>query len=100
MHPFEGAFFLLYLLFFKKRKFVQMDKENLKEWAIFGSGMLVLIAGVVLAFIAIFMPPVGIISGSVLAVIAEFLTFAGSAMGIGSYTAIQIHKIDKKVEGK
>ena len=94
-----GFLLLLFdLLFFIKENGNTMVKENLKEWAIFGSGMLVLIAGIVLAFIAIFIPPAGIISGSVLAVIAEFLTFAGSAMGIGSYTAIQIHKIDKKVE--
>ena len=71
--------------------------EVKKEWIIFGSGLLTLIAGVVLAFIAIFIPPAGVIEGSVLTVIAEFLTFAGSAMGIGSYTAIQIHKIDKTI---
>ncbi len=69
--------------------------EVKKEWIIFGSGLLTLIAGITLAFIAIFIPPAGVIEGSVLTVIAEFLTFAGSAMGIGSYTAIQIHKIDK-----
>lgn len=71
-------------------------KENIKDWVIFGSGIFVLVAGVLLAFIGIYMPPVGIISGSVLTVIAEFLTFAGSAMGIGSYTAIQIHRINKE----
>lgn len=71
-------------------------KDSIKEWVIFGSGIVVLLAGIILAFIAIYMPPVGIISGSVLTVIAEFLTFAGSAMGIGSYTAIQIHRINKE----
>lgn len=75
-------------------------KDNIKEWVIFGSGIFVLVAGVSLAFLGIFIPPVGIISGSVLTVIAEFLTFAGSAMGIGSYTAIQIHKINKETQNK
>lgn len=75
-------------------------KDNLKEWIIFGSGVLVLLAGIILAFISIYMPPIGIISGSVLTVIAEFLTFAGSAMGIGSYTAIQIHRINKEANQK
>jgi fumarate reductase subunit D len=73
-------------------------KNDIKEWIIFGSGVLVLIAGIVLAFIGIYIPPAGMIEGSVLTVIAEFLTFAGSAMGIGSYTAIQIHKINKQSE--
>ena len=75
-------------------------KENLKEWIIFGSGIFVLVAGVILAFVGIFIPPAGVIEASVLTVIAEFLTFAGSAMGIGSYTAIQIHKIDKEASSK
>lgn len=75
-------------------------KNDIKEWIIFGSGVLVLIAGIVLAFIGIYIPPAGIIEGSVLTVIAEFLTFSGSAMGIGSYTAIQIHKINKEYEKK
>lgn len=64
-----------------------------KEWAIFGSGLVVLIAGIVLSFIGIYMPPVGEIHASVLTLIGEFLTFAGSALGIGSYTTIQIQKI-------
>lgn len=72
--------------------------EVKKEWIIFGSGLLTLIAGVVLAFIAIFIPPAGVIEGSVLTVIAEFLTFAGSAMGIGSFTSIKIHEINKHYE--
>lgn len=75
-------------------------KDNLKEWCIFGSGIFVLIAGVALAFIGIYIDPPGVISGSVLTVIAEFLTFAGSAMGIGSYTAIQIHRINKETDKK
>lgn len=73
-------------------------KSDIKEWIIFGSGVLVLLAGIILAFISIYMPPVGIISGSVLTLIAEFLTFAGSAMGIGSYTAITIHRINKEAD--
>ena len=72
--------------------------EVKKEWIIFGSGLLTLIAGITLAFIAIFIPPAGVIESSVLTVIAEFLTFAGSAMGIGSFTSIKIHEIDKHYE--
>lgn len=70
-------------------------KLDVKDWIIFGSGIVTLLAGIVLTYIGIYSPPIGEISGSVLAALGEFLTFAGSALGIGSYTALQIHKIDK-----
>ena len=70
-------------------------KLDIKDWIIFGCGVITLIAGIVLTYIGIYSPPVGEISGSVLAALGEFLTFAGSALGIGSYTALQIHKINK-----
>lgn len=74
-----------------------MNDDNKKEWIIFGSGILTLVAGIVLAFMGIYIPPAGELSGSVLTVIGEFLTFSGSAMGIGSYTTLKIHEIDKKL---
>ena len=67
--------------------------DLVKEWAIFGSGLAVLIAGIILSFIGIYIPPVGEIHASILTLVGEFLTFAGSALGIGSYTTIQIQKI-------
>lgn len=70
---------------------------DVKEAIIFGSGILTLLAGIALTFIGIYAPPLGEINGSVLAALGEFLTFAGSALGIGSYTAIQIRKVDKKM---
>lgn len=75
-------------------------KLDIKEGIIFGCGVLTLIAGIVLTYIGIYSPPIGEISGSVLAALGEFLTFAGSAMGIGSYTAIQIHKINRATDRK
>lgn len=75
-------------------------REFLKEWVIFGSGLLVLIAGIVISYIGIYTPPAGEIHSSVLTLVGEFLTFAGSAMGIGSYTALQIEKIKKTIKIK
>lgn len=72
--------------------------DLVKEWAIFGSGLVVLIAGIVLSFIGIFIPPIGEIHASILTLVGEFLTFSGSALGIGSYTAIQIQKIKHSVK--
>lgn len=92
--------FLICICYISIRKIVCLSEMNLdrKEWIIFGCGVLTLLAGIVLAFIGIYIPPVGVISGSVLTVIGEFLTFSGSAMGIGSYTAIKMHQIDKKIK--
>ena len=72
-------------------------KLDVKEMIIFGTGILTLFAGIVLTFIGIYAPPMGAIDGSVLAALGEFLTFSGSALGIGSYTAIQIRKIDRRM---
>ena len=88
----------LFNYFSKKEIYFFQMKIDVKEAIIFGAGLLTLVAGIVLTYIGIYAPPVGEISGSVLAALGEFLTFAGSAMGIGSYTAIQIHKINKTMK--
>ena len=92
--------FLICICYISIRKIVCLFEMNLdkKEWIIFGCGVLTLLAGILLAFVGIYIPPTGIIDGTVLTVIAEFLTFSGSAMGIGSYTAIKMHQIDKKIK--
>lgn len=98
MNNSEGMFkaYLLFLYFsYDKKDVFNGMKFDTKDWIIFGCGILTLLAGIVLTFIGIYAPPMGEISGSVLAALGEFLTFAGSALGIGSYTALQIHKIDK-----
>lgn len=65
-----------------------------------GVATLVLIAGVVLTFISLYMPPEGEISGSVLAALGQFLAFSGGIYGIGYYGSIQVRKIDKEYELK
>lgn len=72
-------------------------KIDAKESIIFGCGIVTLLAGIALTFIGIYAPPIGEIGGSVLAALGEFLSFSGAALGIGSYTSLQIHKIDKRM---
>ena len=67
--------------------------DNVKEWSIFGSGIITLLAGIVLVFVSVYMPPIGEIHYSVLTALGEFLTFAGSCLGIASYTAIKLRQI-------
>lgn len=72
-------------------------KIDAKESIIFGCGIVTLLAGIALTFIGIYAPPFGEIGGSVLAALGEFLSFSGASLGIGSYTSLQIHKIDKRM---
>jgi len=56
-------------------------KWTLKEL----SAIILLTAGVVMAFIALFLPPPGEISDSVLWLFAQILIYAGSIFGIEAY---------------
>ena len=74
--------------------------QDTKDWIKFISSIVLLVAGVVLIFISIYLPPVGHIDTSVITVIGEVFTFVGAIFGIGEYTTIQIAKINSKTEGK
>lgn len=74
--------------------------QDTKDWIKFISSIVLLVAGVVLIFISIYLPPIGQIHTSVLTVIGEIFTFVGSIFGIGEYAAIQIAKINNKSEDK
>ncbi len=63
-------------------------KPSLKEW----TAIILLIAGVVMAFIALFLPPPGKIDDSVLYLFAQILIYAGSIFGIDVYIKRQIDK--------
>lgn len=76
-----------------------MNTET-KDWIKFISSIVLLVAGVVLIFISIYLPPVGEIHTSVLTVIGEIFTFVGAVFGIGEYAMIQIAKINNKTEDK
>ena len=74
--------------------------QDTKDWIKFISSIVLLVAGVVLIFISIYLPPVGYIDTSVLTVIGEIFTFVGASFGIGEYTTIQIARINSKTEDK
>lgn len=54
-----------------------------------GGAVLLLVSGVIMAFIALFLPPPGEIHDSVLYIFAQILIYAGSIFGVSAY-------IDKK----
>ena len=56
------------------------------------------LVGIGLTVAGFCVPPVGVISGSVLTATGEFLTFFGSVFGIGEYTKVQIEKLKQTGE--
>lgn len=76
-----------------------MDQDT-KDWIKFISSIVLLVAGVVIIFISIYLPPMGEIHTSVLTIIGEIFTFVGSVFGIGEYAMIQIAKINNNKDNK
>lgn len=63
-----------------------MKKLSFKEL----SAIVLLIAGVAMAFIALFLPPPGEIHDSVIYIFAQILIYCGSICGIDSYISKKI----------
>ena len=74
--------------------------QDTKDLIKFISSVVLLIAGVVIIFISIYLPPLGQVDTSIITIIGEIFTFVGAIFGIGEYTAIQIAKITNKTEDK
>ena len=70
-------------------------KISLKEW----TAILLLTAGVAMAFIALLLPPPGEIHDSVLYVFAQILIYSGTVFGLDSYFTKKIsNHYDKREE--
>ena len=61
-------------------------KPKLKEWTAIG----LLACGIIMAFIALMLPPPGEIHDSVLYIFAQILIYCGSIFGIASYISQKI----------
>ena len=70
-------------------------KVSVKEW----TAILLLTAGVAMAFIALLLPPPGEIHDSVLYVFAQILIYSGTVFGLDSYFTKKIsNHYDKREE--
>ncbi len=70
-------------------------KVSLKEW----TAIMLLTAGVAMAFIALLLPPPGEIHDSVLYVFAQILIYSGTVFGLDSYFTKKItNHHDKREE--
>jgi hypothetical protein len=65
-----------------------MKRISVKEW----TAILLLTAGVAMAFIALLLPPPGEIHDSVLYVFAQILIYCGTVFGLDSYFTEKINK--------
>ena len=74
--------------------------EKIKETIRFLAGVVCLIGGIVLSFIALYLPPAGVIDSSVLILIGEVLTFVGAVWHLHDFTKVQIKKIENSVNKK
>lgn len=63
---------------------IQYMKENTKEWIQYSTACLMIISGVVLAFLSFFLNDYDIADG-VLWYIAQALTYAGAIFGVSVY---------------
>ena len=66
--------------------------KELMEVRRFWLGAALVIAGIVMLFIAMFIDPRGEIHGSVLGAFGEISTLAGCLMGMDAYTSFKIKK--------
>ena len=57
------------------------------------AAIIAFLVGIGLTIAGFCVPPVGVISGSVLTALGELLTFFASVFGIGKFTEVQIEKI-------
>ncbi len=72
-----------------------MKRISVKEW----TAILLLTAGVAMAFIALLLPPPGEIHESVLYVFAQILIYSGTVFGLDSYFTKKIsNHYDKREE--
>lgn len=71
-------------------------KPKLKEW----TAIVLLVAGVAMAFTALMLPPPGEIDDSVLYIFAQILIYCGSIFGIDSYISQKIKSHNNNDERK
>ena len=64
------------------------------------AAIIAFLVGIGLTVAGFCVPPVGVISGSVLTALGELLTFFASVFGIGKFAEVQIEKIKNSSKEK
>lgn len=71
-------------------------KNTIRTVIVWIAAVVAFCTGIGLCIAGFIVPPTGVISGSVLTALGEFLSFFGAVFGIGEYTKIQLAKIAKE----
>lgn len=80
-----------------------MDKGKKSTWKTiitWIAAVAAFVIGMGLAVAGFMVPPEGVISGSVLTLVGETMTFFGAVFGIGEYTKIQLAKLRRAGDGE
>lgn len=60
-------------------------RQGIRESVIVGVGVASFLVGVILTFLGLFLPPLGIIDNSVLVAVGQFITLTAAALGVKEY---------------
>lgn len=74
-------------------------KPETRDSLKFLAGCVCLGMAIIISFIALFLPPSGVIDSSVLWLIAQALIFVSSLWHLSDYLGLQVNKIAHKKEG-
>ena len=75
----------------------EFDKLTFKEFFTFVLAAVCIIAGIVLVFISLYMPPQGEIHPTVITLFGIMLSFAGAILGFSMHTDAQIEKFKAEI---
>lgn len=75
-------------------------KPETRESLKFIAGCICLGMAIIISFVALFLPPSGIIDSSVLWLIAQALIFVSSLWHLSDYLSLQVSKVTHKKEGQ
>ena len=77
-----------------------MEKISTKDKLAFATAIASFTAGTVMAFLGMFLPPVGEISGSVLSYTGMSLSYTASILSVAYYFKEKVNKLEEFVEHK
>lgn len=70
-------------------------RQGIKDSVIVAVSVCSFVAGVILSFMGLFLPPIGVIDNSVLIAVGQFLTLAATGLGIKEYVDGKLEQIER-----
>lgn len=70
-------------------------RQGIKDSVIVAVSVCSFVVGVILSFMGLFLPPIGVIDNSVLIAVGQFLTLAAAGLGIKEYVDGKLEQIER-----